>query len=345
MSAVGRGHAPAIEVEDLHKHYGSLRAVDGISFSVATGEIYALLGRNGAGKTTTVEILEGHRSRTSGMVRVLGMDPASGGRALRDRIGVVLQSTGIEPELTVREALSVYGRVYTRRARVDDLIEVVGLADKADARVGSLSGGQRRRADLALGLVGEPDLLFLDEPTTGFDPEARHRSWELISGLRDRGTTVVLTTHYLDEAEHLADRVGVISAGTMVAEGTPSELVATLGGTAITVGLSEAAVAREVAEMVAARHGDDPIRVTGQMIEIFTGQPTAVLYALTSWATERTVEFTVLEVTRPSLEDVFMDLADNDTAATNNAATNTTATNTTATNTTATNTTAELTGD
>jgi len=340
VSAVDSGLDLAIEVEDLHKHYGSLRAVDGISFSVATGEIYALLGRNGAGKTTAVEILEGHRSRTSGMVRVLGMDPASGGRALRDRIGVVLQSTGIEPELTVREALSAYGRVYTRRARVDDLIELVGLGDKADARVGSLSGGQRRRADLALGLVGQPDLLFLDEPTTGFDPEARHRSWELISDLRDGGTTVVLTTHYLDEAEHLADRVGVINAGAMVAEGTPSELVATLGGTVITVGLAEPAVAREVAEMVAARHGDVPIRVTGQMIEIFTAQPTAVLYALTSWATERTVEFTVFEVTRPSLEDVFMDLADNDTAATNTAATNNAATNNAATNTTA-----EVTGD
>ncbi len=316
MSATGAGPGPAIEVEDLHKHYGSLRAVDGISFGVTTGEIYALLGRNGAGKTTTVEILEGHRSRTSGMVRVLGMDPASGGRALRDRIGVVLQSTGIEPELTVREALTLYGRVYTRRARVDDLIEVVGLAEKADARVGSLSGGQRRRADLALGLVGEPDLLFLDEPTTGFDPEARHRSWELISELRDAGTTVVLTTHYLDEAEHLADRVGVISAGAMVAEGTPSELVATLGGTAITVGLAQSAMARDLAEMIATRHGDDPIRVTGQMIEIFTAQPTAVLYALTSWATERQVEFTTFEVGRPSLEDVFMDLAENDGIAT-----------------------------
>ena len=308
----------AIEVQDLHKHYGSLRAVDGISLRVHTGEIYALLGRNGAGKTTAVEILEGHRSRTSGLVSVLGMDPESGGRDLRDRIGVVLQSTGIEPELSVREALGLYGRVYTRRAGIDDLIERVGLEAKADARIGTLSGGQRRRVDLALGLVGEPELLFLDEPTTGFDPAARHQSWELIAGLRDGGTTVVLTTHYLEEAEHLADRVGVISNGAMVAEGTPGELAATLGGTSITVGIPEATAAGQVADLVAGLDAGldttatqtTSVRVTGQMIEIFTTQATAVLFALTTWATERSLEFTALEVTRPSLEDVFMDLSD-----------------------------------
>jgi ABC-2 type transport system ATP-binding protein len=297
----------AIEVVGLHKHYGSLRAVDGISFQVATGEIYALLGQNGAGKTTTVEILEGHRERTAGEVSVLGVDPAVGGRGLRDRVGIVLQSTGLEPELSVREALWLYSRVYRRRADVDDLIELVGLRDKADQRVGSLSGGQRRRADLALGLVGQPELLFLDEPTTGFDPAARHQSWELISNLRAAGTTVVLTTHYLEEAEHLADRAGVIAAGTMVAEGTPAELTATLGGTTITVTLPEGTHPADLAQVIGPAS-----RIAGQVVEMVTASPTGVLHALTSWAVGRGVELASIEVTRPTLEDVFLGLASGD---------------------------------
>ena len=206
----------AILVEQLVKAYPAHRAVDGLSFQVEPGEVYALLGENGAGKTTTVEILEGHRERTSGDVSVLGSDPGVAGREFRDRIGIVLQQAEIELEFTVREILELYGASFSRRRDVDELIEMVELGEKADDRVGSLSGGQKRRVDLAVGLVGRPELLFLDEPTTGFDPQARRRSWDLISSLKDDGTTVVLTTHYLDEAEHLADRVGVMSAGRMI---------------------------------------------------------------------------------------------------------------------------------
>ena len=216
----------AIVVDDLRKDYGDVRAVDGVSFDVADGEVYGLLGHNGAGKSTTVEILEGHRTATTGHVSVLGMDPATGGRELRDRIGIVLQSSAVETQLTVREALRFYGSCYRRRRDVDEVIEMVGLGEKADDRIGTLSGGQKRRIDLGLGIIGTPELLFLDEPTTGFDPVARRQSWDLVQRLCDAGTTVLLTTHYLDEAEHLADRVGVLADGRMVAEGTPAELMA-----------------------------------------------------------------------------------------------------------------------
>ena len=222
----------AISVRDLTKHYGDVRAVDGVSFDVDEGAVYALLGHNGAGKTTTVEILEGHRKRTSGEVTVLGHDPGRAGREFRDRIGIVLQSSGVEHELTVAEAVTVYGSCYRRRRPVPDVIELVDLGPQADRRVGALSGGQRRRLDLALGIVGEPDLLFLDEPTTGFDPAARRNAWELVRELCSGGTTVLLTTHYLDEAERLADRVGVLVAGRLVAEGSPAELVGG-GGTRV----------------------------------------------------------------------------------------------------------------
>jgi ABC-2 type transport system ATP-binding protein len=214
----------AIEVQDLHKHYGATRAVDGLSFQVAPGEVFALLGPNGAGKTTTVEILEGHRRRTSGQVEVLGFDPQAGGREFRERIGIVLQEAGVDEDFTPRELVGVYRGMYPRRLPVDEVIALVGLADKADAKVKTLSGGQRRRLDLALGLIGDPELLFLDEPTTGFDPSARRKAWELVESLRALGKTVLLTTHYMDEAEHLADRVGVVVAGRLVALGTPAEL-------------------------------------------------------------------------------------------------------------------------
>ena len=216
---------PAIEVRRLRKTYGPIVAVDDLSFDVHAGEVYTLLGHNGAGKSTTVEILEGHRDRSAGEVSVLGTDPRGGGRELRDRVGIVLQSSGIENELYVGEALELYGSCYRRRRDVDEVLELVGLAELAGQRIGTLSGGQRRRIDLALGIVGHPELLFLDEPTTGFDPAARRRSWELISDLCGEGTTVLLTTHYLDEAEHLADRVGVLKAGRLIAEGAPSELI------------------------------------------------------------------------------------------------------------------------
>src|SRR3954466_2608375 len=193
-----------VSVRELRKEYGPLSAVDGISFEIGEGEVYALLGENGAGKSTTVEILEGHRTRTSGTVSVLGQDPGRAGRDFRDRIGIVLQSSGVEHELTVREAVSIYGSCYSQRRGFDEVVELVGLIPQLDQRVGTLSGGQRRRLDLALGIVGRPALLFLHAPTTGFDPAARRQAWELVRQLGAGGTTVLLTTHYLDEAEHLA---------------------------------------------------------------------------------------------------------------------------------------------
>ncbi len=294
-----------IEVEDLSKVYGENRAVDSLSFHVEPGEVYALLGENGAGKTTTVEILEGHRTRSTGQVSVLGADPGDAGRAFRDRIGIVLQQAGVETEFSVRELLTLYGASFSRPRDVDELIEMVELEDKADARIGSLSGGQKRRVDLAIGLVGDPDLLFLDEPTTGFDPQARRRSWDLITRLAESGTTVLLTTHYLDEAEHLADRVGVMSGGAMIAEGTPAELVDRMSGTVVTFDLPDGV--------------DDPasvfgplleagVRVAGGRVEATVGSPTAAVHRLTGWAIERGVELTSLAVGRASLEDVYLQL-------------------------------------
>lgn len=291
-----------IEVRDLRKHYGSLRAVDGVSFEVAEGEVYGLLGHNGAGKSTTVEILEGHRTRTSGEVRVLGIDPASGGRELRDRVGIVLQTSGVEPELSVREAISLYGSVYRRRRPMDELLDLVGLDEKADARIGTLSGGQRRRLDLALGIVGHPDLVFLDEPTTGFDPAARRRSWDLVQGLCALGTTVLLTTHYLDEAEHLADRVGVLANGRLVAEGTPDELIGGLADTVVSFGLDSAGVADLDGLLPAGA------TVEAGQVRFSTTTPTVDVHRVTAWAVDRGVELRSLSVARPTLEDVFLGL-------------------------------------
>ena len=297
---------PTVEVRDLRKHYGGLTAVDGVSFEVAEGEVYGLLGHNGAGKSTTVEILEGHRSRTAGEVSVLGMDPARGGRELRDRIGIVLQTSGVEPELTVREAIGLYGSVYRRRRPMDELLDLVGLDAKADARIGTLSGGQRRRLDLALGIVGYPDLVFLDEPTTGFDPAARRKSWELVQGLCSLGTTVLLTTHYLDEAEQLADRVGVLTNGRLVAEGTPDELIGGLADT--TVSFTVASV--DPSTLAAALPSD--ATVEGGRVRFTTSSPTTDVHRVTSWAVEQGIELGALSVARPTLEDVFLGLADAD---------------------------------
>ena len=216
----------AIEVSNLVKMYGGPTAVDGISFSVGTGEVFALLGPNGAGKTTTVEILEGHRQATSGSVSVLGFDPDRGGRSYRERIGIVLQDTALEQDLKVVEAIDLYGELYPHRIETGELIELVGLEEKASAKIKTLSGGQRRRLELALGIVGRPDLIFLDEPTTGFDPSARRQAWKVIENLKSLGATILLTTHYMDEAQNLADRVAIISAGTIVEIGPPE----TLGG-------------------------------------------------------------------------------------------------------------------
>jgi ABC-2 type transport system ATP-binding protein len=293
----------AIVVEDLVKDYGSLRAVDGLSFSISEGEVFALLGPNGAGKTTTVEILEGHRQRTSGRVTVLGADPATAGRELRERIGIVLQEAGFDEDFSARELVTLYRRMYPRRLDVDDVLELVGLEDRRDARVRTLSGGQRRRLDLALGLVGDPELLFLDEPTTGFDPEARRKAWELVESLRALGKTVLLTTHYMDEAEHLADRVAVIARGRLVALGTPEELAATGTTTAIVSFRLPAGV--EPADLPRL---DGGITRLGLEWQVPTAHPTRALSQLTSWAVDRGIEVPSLAVSRPSLEDTYLAL-------------------------------------
>jgi ABC-2 type transport system ATP-binding protein len=301
---------PAIEVRHLRKTYapGATPAVDGVSFEIEPGEVYALLGHNGAGKTTTVEILEGHRRATSGSVRVLGLEPSTGGRELRDRIGIVLQSSGVEPQLTVCEALDMYGSCYRRRRDADELLDVAGLTDKADERIGTLSGGQRRRLDLALGLVGSPEVLFLDEPTTGFDPTARRQAWQLVRRLCDSGATVLLTTHYLDEAEQLAHRVGVLAAGRLVAEGTPAELTAGAAGTSIAFDVPDVLDADDTASLHRLLPPD--ATVSGRRVQLSTPNPTAALAAITAWAVDRDVELGDLSVGRPTLEDAFLRLAE-----------------------------------
>jgi ABC-2 type transport system ATP-binding protein len=295
----------AIEVVDLVKTYGDTRAVDGVSFRVEEGEVFAILGPNGAGKSTTVEILEGHRERTSGAVSVLGTDPGTAGSGFRDRIGIVLQSAGIDRELTVREVLGFYRAAYSRPRDIDEVIGLVELDEKADDRVGTLSGGQQRRVDLALGLIGDPDLIFLDEPTTGFDPAARRRSWDLIRNLTSLGRTVVLTTHYLDEAESLADRVAVLAGGRIVAEGSPAALRESFGeGTRISFELP--LVDEPLGSLL------DPLAGTSRgrdrRLEITTNAPTADLAHITGWARDRGIELGGLQVTTTELEDVYLDL-------------------------------------
>jgi len=296
----------AIRVEGLHVRYGDVHAVRGLSFEVQSGQVYGLLGHNGAGKTSTVEVLEGHRSAASGSVTVLGAEPASGGRSFRDRIGIVLQTSAVDRALTVREALHFYGGCYRNPRPIDEAIEMAGLADKADSRVGTLSGGQTRRLDLALGIVGQPELLFLDEPTTGFDPAARRQMWELVKLMCAGGTTVLLTTHYLDEAEHLADRVGVMANGQMVTEGTPAELMAATPDTSISfvVPVSQLGVLSLPADaVIAASDG----RATVQMD---TPTPTQLLAGLTGVAVQHGFELDGLAVRKPTLEDVFLRLGE-----------------------------------
>ncbi len=296
-----------ISVEGLIVDYGPVRAVDGVDLEIGRGEVYALLGENGAGKTSTVEVLEGLRTRSGGRVEVLGHDPASGSRDLRDRVGIVLQTSGVERQLSVAEAVARYGATYRRPRSVAEVLELVGLDDRADVRCGALSGGQQRRLDLALGIVGSPEVLFLDEPTTGFDPSARRKAWNLVEALRSDGMTVVLTTHYLDEAEHLADRVGVMSAGRLVVEGTPSELQRRSGRT-----LVSARVAGTAADVEAIRDVIRPLaeRVTvdGDRIEVLTSEVTAALQALSGWSIGRGVDLVSWSVAQPSLEQVFLDL-------------------------------------
>ena len=298
-----------VDVRDLHKQYGTVRAVDGLTFAIEAGEVYALLGENGAGKSTAVEILEGHRTATSGTVDVLGVDPARAGRDFHDRIGIVLQSSGVEAEFTVREVIELYGGCYRNPRPLDEVVSLVGLDEKVDARVGSLSGGQRRRVDLALGIVGRPELLFLDEPTTGFDPSARRRSWDLIEALGDDGTTVLLTTHYLDEAEHLADRVGVLSSGRLIAEGSPGELINQVSGTMVSFMLPDSVHPDSAVATFGELLGVE-IRLSGRLVEASIEQPTAAVHRITGWALEAGVELESLSVSRVSLEDVYLTLTD-----------------------------------
>lgn len=292
----------AISVRGLTKHYGSLRAVDGIDLTVEEGEVFALLGPNGAGKSTTVEIMEGHRHRTGGEVEVLGFDPASGGRAFRERIGIVLQHTALERELKVEEAIQTYAAMYPRSRQVDEVIEIVGLTGKRTSRIKTLSGGQQRRLELALGIVGDPDLIFLDEPTTGFDPSARRQAWGLIDNLRSLGKTILLTTHYMDEAHNLADRIAVIANGRLLAEGTPDSI----GGRAE----GKAAIHFRLPSRV--DHSDIPgaprSDPDSDRLAIETDEPTRVLHELTGWALHHGVELEGLAVSRPTLEDVYLEL-------------------------------------
>ncbi|HEY2631679.1 MAG TPA: ABC transporter ATP-binding protein [Solirubrobacteraceae bacterium] len=277
--------ATAIEVHDLHKRYGDFEAVRGIDISVATGEVFGLLGPNGAGKTTTVEILEGYRERTSGEVSVLGYDPATRDGSLRKRIGIVLQSSGIYSHLTPREALRHWARFYPHPRAVEEVLGLIGLQDKADVRTRKLSGGQLRRLDFALALIGDPELIFLDEPTTGFDPEARRAAWETIRSLRALGKTILLTTHYLDEAQALADRVAIVKDGRVLAIGPPRELG------------------------VGAAHYRVAYRNTGgELVEVETDDPTRTLHELTAEALARGERLEELSVGRPTLEDVYLEL-------------------------------------
>lgn len=298
------GNASVVVVEGLCKEYGAVRAVDDLSFTIEQGEVFAILGPNGAGKTTTVEILEGHRRRSSGNVTVLGMDPETGGRPFRERIGIVLQEAGFDEEFTVRELVSMYSRLYPRHRDVDEVIARVGLVDKARARTKTLSGGQRRRLDLALGLIGDPELLFLDEPTTGFDPSARRRAWDLVASLRELGTTIVLTTHYMEEAEHLSDRVAVIQSGRLVAMDSPANLISKGGADAIiSFGLPEGVGPEELPKV-----GVGVPRTHGTRIDIGSSNPTRDLNSLTAWAVGRGLELEGLSMARPTLEDVYLDL-------------------------------------
>jgi ABC-2 type transport system ATP-binding protein len=279
----------AISVRGLRKSYDGVEAVRGISFDVALGEVFGLLGPNGAGKTTTVEVLEGYRDRDGGEVEVLGFDPGRAERAFRERIGIVLQSSQSWPNLSVREMHRVFAGYYARPRDIDEVVELVGLTERRDARVKTLSGGQKRRLDLGIALVGDPDLVFLDEPTTGFDPAARRNAWELVRSLRGLGKTVLLTTHYLDEAQQLADRVAVLRAGEIVSLGRPSELT----------GAAEVEIR---------------YRRNGETVVVRTAEPTQALHELTGAALADGLELEGLEVRRPTLEDVYLELMDEEQA-------------------------------
>jgi ABC-2 type transport system ATP-binding protein len=299
--------AAAIEVKGLAKAFGPVQAVAGVDLTIASGEIFALLGPNGAGKTTTVEILEGFTARDSGQVSVLGHDPARNEPALKARIGIVTQENAADPFLTVSEMVRMIAGTYPAPRPVDEVIELVGLKDKRNVRAGRLSGGQQRRLDVALALVGDPDLIFLDEPTTGFDPDARLEAWAMVRNLRTLGKTILLTTHYMDEAQQLADRVAVIAAGRIIAEGTPD----TLGG--------RGQAASRIRFRQPAASLPDPlaahvVETVDDMVLLQTADPVPVLNSLTAWAMELGLPLVGLEVTRPSLEETYLELIARDAA-------------------------------
>jgi ABC-2 type transport system ATP-binding protein len=294
----------ALEVRDLRKSYGSVEAVRGVSFEVARGEVFCLLGPNGAGKTSIVEILEGYRSRSSGQARVLGTDPADGARELRNRVGIVLQQCGIQLDLTVAELVEMYGRYYSRRRPVDEVIEVVELTDKREARAKALSGGQRRRLDLALALVGDPDVIFLDEPTTGFNPAARRQAWSTVRTLGELGKTIFLTTHYMDEAQHLADRVAVMRAGEIIATGRPDELGGRdLRPAEVRFTLPAGLSLGDVPEVPSAGRS-----MEGDRVVVLTTEPVRAAQLITSWALDCDIELRHFSVTQPTLEDIYLEL-------------------------------------
>jgi ABC-2 type transport system ATP-binding protein len=317
MDSIGEQHAakrttavpapaePVISVRGLVKRYDSHEAVAGLDFEVRRGEIFAFLGPNGAGKTTTVEILEGFRERTAGEITVLGQDPATAGGAWRDRVGVVLQESEPEQGLSVRECLALYAGFYRAPRDIDQTIELVGLTARAGALATRLSGGQRRRLDFALALIGDPELIFLDEPTTGFDPSARRAAWEVVAGLRRLGKTIFLTTHYMDEAEYLADRITVISAGRIVAEGTPQ----TLGGrdhmsTAVSFTLPDDLQVRDLPAGLRPLAAPGP----GRLTVLHSESPLVHVHMLGDWALSHGFDLPDLDVHRPTLEEVYLSL-------------------------------------
>ena len=289
----------AIDTNQLTKKYGDFQAVNNVSLRVRKGEIFALLGPNGAGKTTTVEILEGHRSKTSGQVKVLGMDPSENSTEFRSRVGIVLQETGIEQYLTAVEILEQFTNFYESPRSISELLEMTGLRENKDKRVKKLSGGQKRRLDVAIGLCGNPDLLFLDEPTTGFDPSARRAFWDMIKNLKTDGTTVVLTTHYMEEAEYLADTVALMNHGKLVSQGSLSDLKISNNQTSITFKFDESPtkLPADIQEIS---------KISEGMVLINTESPTAVLADLTGWAISEGIELKNLEVSRQTLEEIYL---------------------------------------
>lgn len=299
---------PVIEVCDLRKSYGEVERLHGISFIVHAGQIFGFLGVNGAGKTTTIEILEGYRPRTSGEVSVLGTDPARGDRTWRNRVGLVLQESELDPVYTVRETVGMFARYFAAPTSVDHVIGISGLTDKEDERIGRLSGGQKRRVDVALGLVGDPEVLFLDEPTTGLDPAARREMWSMIEALRAAGKTIFLTTHYMDEAQHLSDHIIILRDGSIAAEGSPDELSRSLGTAShVSFGLRPEASLEHLRSVIGSR-----LVLGAGIVQFHTHAVQRDLAALLQWAEDEHVELVNLQVAQPNLDDIFVQLAGSD---------------------------------